>query len=234
MYLQLSETLWMTHTIIFALSRDELSAFQDSFTHSKHVYNHSSISNDGLNPVYKHLVWLDLNSYFTVGLEEEKLFATLTYGVLFPNLLQKVILTLFLCPVLWSNVWHVWKGGLYKCKLTAHSVWLTFSTRWRPMESETNGSTHYSIAPNHCDGIIQIWLNLCAFTLSLLPLMYAHWFSSKICWDFWTIPPCCFWSGHSNKVSFSCPWRSFRKQWESVWSWMLLRWYQTQTNSKTK
>lgn len=36
----------------------------------------------------------------------------LTYGVLSPYLLQKVILTVFLCPVRWSKVWHDWKGGL--------------------------------------------------------------------------------------------------------------------------
>lgn len=60
---------------------------------------------------------------------------SLTYGVLSPNLLQKVILTVFLCPVRWSKVWHVWNGGLYRCRLAAHSVWLTFSTRCRPMES---------------------------------------------------------------------------------------------------
>lgn len=46
----------------------------------------------------------------------------LTSGVLLPNLLQNVILTVFLCPVRWSNVWQHWKGGLYKCKLAAHSV----------------------------------------------------------------------------------------------------------------
>lgn len=60
---------------------------------------------------------------------------SLTNGVLSPYLLQKVIWTVFLCPVLWSKVWQVWKGGLYRCKLAAHSVWLTFSTRCRPMES---------------------------------------------------------------------------------------------------
>lgn len=68
----------------------------------------------------------------------------LTNGVLSPNLLQNVILTVFLCPVRWSKVWQVWKGGLYRCKLAAHSVWLTFSTRCRPMESigtDTNTNT---------------------------------------------------------------------------------------------
>lgn len=62
----------------------------------------------------------------------------LTNGVLSPCLLQKVILTVFLCPVRWSKVWQVSNGGLYRCRLTAHSVWLTFSTRCRPMESETD------------------------------------------------------------------------------------------------
>lgn len=69
------------------------------------------------------------------ALKPFKIKMPLTNGVLSPYLLQKVILTVFLCPVLWSKVWQVWKGGLYRCKLAAHSVWLTFSTRCRPMES---------------------------------------------------------------------------------------------------
>lgn len=42
-------------------------------------------------------------------------------------------------------------------------------------------------------------------------------------WDFWTMSPCVLLSGHSNRVSFSWPWRSFKKQCESVWSWILLQ-----------
>ena len=53
-------------------------------------------------------------------------------GVLIPNLLWNVMVTLFLCPVLWSKAWHVSKGGLYKWRLTAGSVWLTFF-EWSPL-----------------------------------------------------------------------------------------------------
>ncbi|TNN44652.1 hypothetical protein EYF80_045128 [Liparis tanakae] len=57
---------------------------------------------------------------------------------------RKVIFTVFLCPVRWSKVWQAWKGGLYRCKLAAPSVWLPFSTRCRPKESETHqrGNAH--------------------------------------------------------------------------------------------
>lgn len=50
-------------------------------------------------------------------------------------MLQKVTLLLERCPVRWSNMEHSSKGGQYRCRLTAGSQWLGFSTRCRPRES---------------------------------------------------------------------------------------------------
>lgn len=60
---------------------------------------------------------------------------SLTKGVRFPNLDQKVTLVLKVFPVLWSKHLQVSKGGEYRWRLQAVSVWLLFSTLWRPFSS---------------------------------------------------------------------------------------------------
>ncbi|MPC58488.1 hypothetical protein E2C01_052494 [Portunus trituberculatus] len=71
----------------------------------------------------------------TLALRKEMFNHVLTKSTLSPNLLQKVTGHLDLLPVRSSNMEQLLKGGQYRWRDTAFSLWEGFSTRCSPRES---------------------------------------------------------------------------------------------------